>query len=57
MIEKNNGTYSLVCDNCGEDHPEQFDSFHDAVDAKMELGWRCSKATGVWRDVCPDCQD
>lgn len=55
MIDKNCGFYSLVCDCCGEQLPEEFFEFHDAVEAKKEEGWKSVKVNGKWEDHCPSC--
>jgi len=56
MIDKFNGIYTLTCDICGEDAPETFDDFYDAVQYKKDNGWKSQKYRGEWEDVCPECQ-
>ncbi len=48
-------SYSLACDNCGEELDEQFDSFNDAVEAKKANGWKSKKVKGEWEDWCDKC--
>lgn len=56
MISKFCGFYSLICDICGEEHPEQFFDFYEAVEAKKIDGWKSRKdADGNWIDVCDAC--
>jgi len=55
MIEKNGGKYHLVCDNCGEEHDEDFDSWDEAVDFKRESDWFSKIHGGGWADICPSC--
>lgn len=54
-IEKFAGAYTLTCDNCGHEFPEQFDEFREAVAAKKEYGWRSKKMDGQWEDWCDCC--
>jgi hypothetical protein len=58
-IEKNEGfdTYDIVCDNCGEETNEDFDSFQEAVEWKKDKsnGWKSKKVNGKWEDHCPEC--
>ncbi|MTI95210.1 MAG: hypothetical protein FH749_06935 [Firmicutes bacterium] len=49
--------YFLTCDVCGEEPPEIFNDFDDAVDYKKANGWQSKKRNGEWEDICPDCQD
>ena len=57
MINKSAGFYSVTCDICGEESPEMFDEFHEAVKYKKDMNWK-SKINdyGDWVDVCPSCQ-
>lgn len=55
MIDKGYGVFNLVCDNCSKVNDEEFSSFHDAVDAKKELGWKSQKVNGEWEDWCDEC--
>lgn len=57
MIDNNYGTYSLICDVCGEEADETFDYFADAVEYKKDKdnGWKSQKRNGQWEDVCPKC--
>lgn len=54
-IEKFAGFFSLTCDNCGEELNEQFDEFHDAVEAKKDNGWKSKRINGDWEDWCDKC--
>ena len=56
MIDKFSGIYTLTCDICGEDAPETFDDFYDAVQYKKDNDWKSQKYKGEWEDVCPECQ-
>ncbi len=57
MIYKDIGSYSLSCDVCGEEAPEIFDDFYDAVEYKKQYGWKSQKRKGEWEDICPECQE
>jgi hypothetical protein len=57
MIDKFSGLYTLICDICGENAPETFDDFYDAVRYKKNNGWKSQKYKGEWEDVCPNCQE
>ena len=55
-IEREYGSFVLVCDICGETVPEP--SFDDAVAAKKIHGWRSRRGEdGEWYDACPSCQE
>lgn len=54
-IEKTGNFYRLTCDNCGQVFDEEFDSFDEAVDAKVDNGWKSKKRHGNWEDWCPEC--
>lgn len=56
MIQRYYDGYLLVCDVCGERAEPDFDAFDDAVDFKIDHGWKSQKQHGEWEDVCPDCQ-
>jgi hypothetical protein len=56
MIDRDGGFYCLVCDVCGEEAPETFDDFYEAVAYKKAKGWRSQCVDGEWEDVCPNCQ-
>ena len=61
MIDKNYGAYVLICDICGNEADQSFDTFDNAIDAKNELGWRSERGEQLdlkdgWVDLCPDCQ-
>ena len=49
-------SYTLTCDICGEDAPESFSNFYEAVQYKKQNGWKSQKYRGEWEDVCPECQ-
>ena len=58
MITKNRDNYALSCDICGEEAPQVFDDFYEAVEYKKDRnnGWRSRKdEAGAWEDMCPDC--
>jgi len=57
LIDKHFGDYILICDICGEDSEECFDTFQDAVDGKKDLGWLSEKRSKGWIDICPDCKN
>ena len=58
MIEKINNIYKIICDSCGEVFPDNFNTFHDAVDYKRNNNWRSVKVSeGNWNEICPDCQE
>lgn len=56
-IIKSDSQFVLICDNCGEILPDKFDSFHEAVDAKQDNGWKSKKRHGNWEDWCPECAE
>jgi len=50
--------YTLYCDYCGDDAPELFDRFDDAVSFKVDRdnGWASIKdKNGDWQELCPAC--
>jgi hypothetical protein len=51
------GLFLLTCDICGEEHPDVFSSFEEAVEAEKDDGWKTQKYDGEWEDVCPECQE
>jgi hypothetical protein len=55
LIDKQNGTFQLSCDICGEVNPKTFPDFYDAVEFKKENGWKSRKLHDQWHDVCPEC--
>lgn len=55
MISKFEGIYTLTCDICGDEYPETFFDFYDAVKTKRENGWKSRKSNGGWLDVCDAC--
>jgi hypothetical protein len=60
MIENDNdfGLFNLICDSCGDDCEEFFDTFQEVVEFKREKenGWRSVKdKDGYWQDICPAC--
>lgn len=54
-IERFGDNYTLTCDNCGDDHPDIFTDFEEAVEAKRDDGWKSRMVNGVWEDWCPEC--
>jgi len=44
--------FVLICDICGEEAPDSFDFFNQAVEYKKENGWKSQ----YWEDICPECQ-
>jgi Fe2+ or Zn2+ uptake regulation protein len=60
MIEKNiDHDYSLLCDECGTEVDDVFDSFEEAVAFKKDKtnGWHSVKTDDEWEDLCPNCWD
>ena len=55
MISKEYGKYTLICDICGAETDEEFDSFQDAIDAREDIGWKSKRVEGECLDICPDC--
>lgn len=55
MIDKQHGSYYLICDICGEVVDALFDDFYDAVQFKKDEGWKSRKIKGEWKDICPEC--
>lgn len=56
-IDKFAGSFTLTCDNCGEELDEQFDYFDEVVEAKKEHGWKSKKVHGNWEDWCDKCSE
>ena len=61
MIDKSYGRYQLVCDICGDETTECFDTFDEAVDYKQEEGWTSERGEQLdlkdgWIDACPSCK-
>ena len=61
MIDKNYGSYLLICDICGNETAECFDTFDEAVDYKQEEGWTSERGEQLdlkdgWIDLCPICK-
>ena len=55
MIDKIKGRYHLICDICGEAAEEVFNTFDEAVDYKVDEGWKSQRRGSEWEDVCPNC--
>ena len=55
MIEGFEGMYTLTCDVCGDEYPETFFDFYEAVEAKKIAGWKSRKIDDEWEDVCDVC--
>lgn len=55
MIQQKGSWYVLICDNCGDEHYERFNSWDDAVKEKRSIGWKSKKINGDWEDWCEDC--
>lgn len=55
MIDRFENMYTLTCDICGEEYPETFFDFYDAVQAKKDNGWKSRKINGEWADICDEC--
>lgn len=56
-IQRDYKVYILICDICGDEAPEDFSEFDDAVEYKKEEGWKSQNYRGEWEDVCPECQE
>jgi hypothetical protein len=57
-IEKQGKYYKLICDCCGETEFEEFNSFMDAVDFKVNSDdWLTRKVDDGWEDYCKDCRE
>lgn len=48
--------FVLICDICGEEAPDSFDFFNQAVEYKKENGWKSQYRNNSWEDICPECQ-
>lgn len=63
MISKSYGAYVVVCDTCGEELGETFDTFQDAVDGLKREGWTSEEDEFIgasarsWINTCPECQE
>jgi len=59
MIEKmSEDDYRLICDYCGDECVEVFDSFQEAVEYKKNRAnrWTSIKdKSDVWTELCPSC--
>lgn len=53
-IQQEYKDYYLICDKCTKELGP-FDEFHEAVEAKKELGWKSKKINGQWEDWCDKC--
>ena len=59
MISKFEGIYTLTCDICGDEYPETFFDFYDAVEAKKKMAGKAARQTAsgwmcvmrVWRGI------
>jgi len=50
--------FRLICDHCGEECDEVFDTHDEAVDYKVDRdnGWASVKdKDNEWVELCPDC--
>jgi len=56
MIDKQYGKYHLICEICGEEAEECFDSFGEVVEYKKYNGWISQKTEGRWQEICPSCK-
>lgn len=61
MVERINGRFIVVCDNCGEaaldednDH-QGCHTFQEAVELAVRLGWSRARLCEQWFNYCPDC--
>lgn len=48
-------THVVSCDECADTFDTDEEDFYDAVDAKLEAGWKVRTEEGVWVDICPWC--
>jgi len=59
MIEKyDEFDFRLICDHCGDECDELFNTFQEAVEYKTDRdnGWVSVKnKNGEWQELCPDC--
>ena len=55
MISIDNGMFYLSCDVCGDIAEPAFETFDEAVDYKVDEGWKSQRRDSEWEDVCPDC--
>jgi uncharacterized protein YycO len=54
-IERDDGVYVAICDDCGDTEDFNLDDFSDVVDAMKERGWKSKKIDNEWENHCPDC--
>jgi len=40
-----------------EKEEEVFSTFDEAVDYKVDEGWKSQRRGSEWEDVCPECQE
>lgn len=57
MIHRESGRFVLCCDVCGDEAPERFYEFWDAVNYKRPNGWKAQNYNGYWKEVCPRCDN
>jgi len=55
MIEEQYGKYIIVCNSCGIDHDEKYETFEDAVAELAPLGYSALFILGEWVNHCPVC--
>lgn len=46
---------TVVCDECGTEHPSYTDDFHDALDDFKEDGGVVRLDDGTWMHYCEGC--
>lgn len=55
MISIDKGMFYLSCDVCGDIAEPAFETFDEAVDYKVDEGWKSQRRDSEWEDVCSDC--
>lgn len=55
MISMEKDKFFLSCDVCGDIVEIEFETFDEAVDYKVDEGWKSQRRGSEWEDVCPDC--
>jgi len=58
MIENIKGEYHLICDNCGEEAEDTFDTYNEALLFLMTSDWTVRNPNDIaWEYWCPRCSD
>lgn len=58
MIRTEKGRKVVICDNCEEKIPGDFEDFEDARKGAKDAGWSLvfDNIEQRWTNICPDCK-